>query len=129
MAMAKAEKVSLANELKQMQRGVNNLLQRESTLPEKILGLEELKKQESALKSAYESVKAKQLEAKLNENSIVNNIFILDAPSKPVFVLADLLFKFLGFLYLGVIAGIAAAWVKNYIENKIKLNDMESFAV
>ena len=129
MAMAKAEKVSLANQLKEMEKGVNNLLQKESSLPEKILGLEELQKQESALKAAYESVKAKELEAIMNENSIVNNIFILDAPSKPVFVLTDLLFKFLGFLYLGVIAGIATAWGKDYIENKIKINDMESFAV
>lgn len=129
MAMSKAEKVSLVNQLREMQRGVGNLLKKESTLPERILGLEELQKQESALKAAYENVKIRQLESKIQENSIVNNIFVLDSPSKPAFVLNDLLFKFMGFLYLGVIAGIAAAWIKDYVENRIKDDEMESFAV
>ncbi len=129
MAMAKAEKVSLLKQVSEMEKGVKNLLKKEAALPGKILGLEELKKRESGLKTAYESVKTRQLEAKLNENSIVNNIFVLDAPSKPVFMFTELLFKFFGFIYLGVIAGIAAAWVKNYVENRIKVNEMESFAI
>lgn len=129
MALAKAEKASLVSQLNGMEKGINNLIKREASLPQKIMGLEELQKQESALKNAYESIKTKQLEARLNENSIVNNIFVLDAPSKPSFVFADLLFKLVGFLYLGVIAGIVIAWLKNFLEGRINVNEMESYAV
>jgi len=123
MANAKAEKLSLISQFKEMQNGVKNLVRRENSLPAKIAGLEVLTKQEDALKIAYNSIKSKAIEAQIKETETVDNIFVLSQPSRAVLLLNSIFINFLGFMYLGFIAGILAAWIK---DNTVKETASES---
>jgi len=113
MANARAEKLSLVSQLKEMQKGVQNLIKRENTLPAKIAELEVLRKQEDALKAAYNNIKSKVLDAHIKETETVNNIMVLNQPSEPTLLLSGIFFNFLGILYLGLMVGLLAAWVKD----------------
>ncbi|HSA06888.1 MAG TPA: hypothetical protein P5556_06890 [Candidatus Gastranaerophilales bacterium] len=113
MANAKAEKISLLSQLKEMQRGIKNLVKRENTLPEKIAGLEELQKQEDALKAAYNSIKSKVIDAQIKETETVDNIIVLNNPSEANLELSGILINLIGLVYLGLVAGILAAWLKD----------------
>ena len=118
MARVQAEKISLASQLSRLKRGIDNIKARESLMPDKILGLEELQKQENALITSYNSIKQKQLEARVKENEVVDNIMTLGSPTKPEFQLANILVKFLTFLSFGFIGALGVAWVKEDIEDR-----------
>ena len=117
MARTQAEISSLRAQLASLVSTMSNLKSDESELPNKILNLEELKNQEETLKNIYESFKRKQLDAKFKENGIVDNVFILDYPSKPKRANNDLILSFLGFIYTGALAGILGGWIKENPEN------------
>jgi len=125
MANAEAEKDSLRRQLEEMQRGVQNLIKKENVLPAKIAGLEVLKKQEDALKLAYNSIKSKVIEAQIKETQAVDNIFVLNQPSEPVLLMSTLFINFIGIMYLGLLAGLLAAWLKdtamNYEDSYVNL--------
>jgi len=112
MSKAQTERSSLRAQLASLVDSLNNLKNEESQLPNKILNLVELKNQEETLKNIYDNFKRKQLDAKFKENGIVDNIFVLDSPSKPKRTNNDLLLSFLGFIYTGALAGILGAWIK-----------------
>ena len=115
MANAKAERNSLVSQLKEMQKGVVNLLKKENILPAKIAGLEALRKQEDALRTAYNNIKGKALNAQVKETETVDNIFVLNQPSRGTILLSSIFINFLGIMYLGLIAGILAAWIKDSV--------------
>jgi uncharacterized protein involved in exopolysaccharide biosynthesis len=118
MATVQAEKTSLRAQLATLQSGIEKLKEQESSLPSKVMGLEELQKQEKALAEAYESVKQKQMEANIKENEIVDNIIVLDNPSKPRFIYITLLTRFTGLIGIALLFALAVATLKEDIENK-----------
>ena len=117
MARTQAETSSLRAQLSSLIGTMNTLKNDESELPNKILNLEKLKNQEATLNNIYESFKRKQLDAKFKENGIVDNVFILDYPSKPKRNNNDLLLSFLGFIYTGALAGVLGGWIKENPES------------
>lgn len=118
MARVQAEKSSTKAQLTSLINGIENLSEQESYLPKKVLGLEELQKQESALAIAYENIKQKQLEAIIKENEIVDNIVILNNPSKPKFVYSFLALRFIGLLGISFLVAFAIAIIKEDFENR-----------
>ena len=118
MSRVQAEKNSLIARYITLQRGINQLKSKEGELPGKILGLEELQKQEEALLIAYTNAKQKQMEARIKENQIVDNIFPLNEKISPVFLINRLLMKLIGFAMFGFLGATGIAWVKEDIENK-----------
>jgi len=118
LARAQAEKAALTSQLIAINKGINNLKSKEAKLPSKILGLEELQKEETALIDAYNNIRQKQIEAKIKENEIVDNIVVLNSPSKPTFLFIPLLLKFISFILVGFMASLGIAWVKEDIEDK-----------
>jgi len=112
MSRTEAETTSLRAQLASLTQSLRNLHAREMKLPETIAKIEELYKQEDALKAIYENVKKKQMDAKFKENEIVDNVFILDYPSEPKRYNFDLIIAFVGFIYGGAIIGTMAAWTK-----------------
>ena len=117
MARVQAETTSLRAELASLAGTMANLKNTESELPNKILNLEELTNQEDTLKNIYDSFKRKQLDAKFKENGIVDNVFVLDYPSKPKRTDNALILSFLGFIYTGALAGFLGGWVKENPES------------
>jgi len=120
MAKTQAETHSLRAQLKSLLSSLYSLKSTESQLPNKILSFDELQKQEETLKNIYENVKRKQLEARFKENEIVDNVFVLDYPSKPKRENSDLMASFLGFIYAGALAGFLGGWIKEKPEMKTK---------
>jgi uncharacterized protein involved in exopolysaccharide biosynthesis len=118
MARLQAERTSTRAQLASLNNGIEKLKTQESTLPSKILGLEELQKQEKALASAYENIKQKQIEAKIKESEIVDNIVILDQASPPKYVFIFLLTRFIGLVGITFLLSIATASIKEELENK-----------
>lgn len=118
IARVQAEKTSTAAELSGILRGINELQQQESELPSKVLGLDELQKQERALASAYERIKEKQLESRIKENEIVDNMVILDEPSNPKFIYSFIFMRFIGLIILSLFCAFAISLIKEDIENK-----------
>ncbi len=118
LSRAEAEKVSLLSRLKSLRGGINQFKVQENKFPDKILGLQELEKQEEALSIAYTNAKQKQLEAIIKENEIVDNIFLLDKNTTPVYLFKVIMMKFIGFMLFGLLAGIAIAWVKEDFDDK-----------
>lgn len=118
MSRAEAEKSSLISKLGSLERGINELKSQENTLPQKLLGLQELEKQEEALSTAFTNAKQKQMESRIKENEIVDNIFLLDKNTPPVFLLNIILVKFLGFMTFGLFIGVGMAWIKEDMDDK-----------
>ena len=117
-ALTQAEMVSLQSQWKALRKTIYSLKKRERMLPKAQMGLDELKKLEDALADAYKSIKEKQLEAVIRENEIIDNIIILSHPSKAVSLKILLLTKFLGFMLLGALLGLAMAYIKQALEDK-----------
>ncbi|EKE03191.1 MAG: capsular exopolysaccharide family [uncultured bacterium] len=118
LARVQAERISSIAKLRGIQKGVSNLSQAESKLPAKVLGLEELQKQESALATAYNNAKQAQLEARIRENEVIDNIIVLTKSSNPKFMLITLLIRFFGFIAFGLMGAFGLAWIKEEIEDK-----------
>ena len=118
MAKVQAERVSVRSELDSILKGVQNFDEHQTSLPSKVLGLEELQKQEKALATAYENIKQKQLEATIQENEVVDNIVILDQPSPPKFILSFIVIRFLGIISVALLFSFAIAVIKEDMENK-----------
>ncbi|MEB3245372.1 MAG: Wzz/FepE/Etk N-terminal domain-containing protein [Vampirovibrionales bacterium] len=118
LAQAEAETVALKARLSSLQGGVNDMRNKESEIPLKQMGLDELLKKEDALKAAYESVKKKQLEAQIKERVLIDNIVILQRPSSAALELKPLLVQLLGFLAFGLFLGFGGAWVKEGIQDQ-----------
>ena len=118
MSRVQAEKTSVAAKYNALLDGINQLKDKENKLPEKILGLEELQMQENALSLAYSNGRQKQMEAKIKENEIVDNIFSLEQKYSAGFLIKTIIMKFIGFLMLGFFISLGIAWVKEDIEDK-----------
>ena len=118
MAVAQAEAVSLNSQIKALDKGIAQIASEEAKLPVKQLGFEDLKKQEEAFSDAYKNVKEKQLEAKIKENEVVDNLIPLNSATKPLPISTIVLTKLLGFLAVGALLGLCYAYLKQGIENK-----------
>ncbi len=118
LARTQADKISYEAQAKTLEEGIRNLRQKESVLPEKLMVLKGLQKQESTLAEAYSNIKSKQIEATIKESQIVDNMVILNKPSRPTCSIIPLLIKFVGFLTIGLLGGVAIAWVKEDIDDK-----------
>jgi|GEM_PF-1520877 len=118
MSRVQAEKRSLLARYQTLQRGISELKSKEDELPGKILGLEELQKQENALSVAFLNAKQKQMEAHIKENEIVDNVFQLNQKSSPVYLINRILMKLFGFIMFGFLGSMGIAWVKEDIEDK-----------
>lgn len=118
LARTQADNVSLRSQYSTLTKGIGNIISQENQLPDKLLGLEELSKEEEALTTAYNNTKQKQLEARIKENQIVDNIYILNQPSEPKFQIIQLLAKFFGFVMMGFLAAFSIALIKEEIEDR-----------
>lgn len=118
ISKSEAERTALKAQELTLNNGISELLRQEKTLPQKDYGLEELKKEEAALLTAYTNVKEKQLEATILENQIVDNIVVLGGASVKSNALKTIMIKLLGFLVLGILGGLTCAWIKEEIEDK-----------
>lgn len=125
-AKAQADKRALKSQLQTLMSNANILAKKEYQIPKKVFGLQKLEKQEEALSDAYTIAKQKQLEAKIKENQIVDNIVPLGDPTKPTFSLSNLLMKFVGFLMTSLVLSLGVAWIKEEIDDKWEsVDDLE----
>jgi uncharacterized protein involved in exopolysaccharide biosynthesis/Mrp family chromosome partitioning ATPase len=113
-----AERTALSAQLGTIKEGINQLKSEESKLAGKDFGLDELRKEEEALLTAYTSVKEKQLEATILENQIIDNIVVLGGSAVQSNALSSIIGKLIGFLALGFLGSLAFAWIKEEIEDK-----------
>jgi polysaccharide biosynthesis transport protein len=118
LVRAQADHIAHRSELRMIENGINSLVQRENTIPGKKQGLDELTKKEQSLAAAYDSTLQKDLETKIKENQIDDNIVILDSPTKGDFVQNDALLKAILMLFFGVFGGFAIGWLKDFIEDR-----------
>lgn len=119
LARVQAESLSMRAQLKALNRGIGNLRGQEARLPGKKMGLDDLTKQESALALAYEAVKRKQMEAKIKEGDVVDNIFPLGMTKSPASTAIKVLFvKFVSFMMLGLLGALGFVYIKEDIEDK-----------
>ncbi|MEW5818904.1 MAG: hypothetical protein AB1782_01820 [Cyanobacteriota bacterium] len=118
MALIQAEKTSTKAQLMSLRSGIEELIVQETNLPTKLMGLEGLQKEEAALAIAYENIKQKQLEARIKESEIVDNIVLINYPSDPKLVITILAMKFVGLIGMVLLLSFAVAIVKEDIENK-----------
>jgi len=126
LALTQAERVSLWTQWKSLRKCIYGLKKKERMLPKAQMELDELKKLEDALAGAYKSIKEKQLEAKIRESEIIDNIIILSHPLKAKSLKILILTRFLGFMLLGVLLGLAIAYIKQAFEDKwIDMAEME----
>lgn len=117
-ALTQAEMVSLQAQWKTLINGIHDLKKRERLLPKAKMGLDEFEKLEDALADAYKSIKEKQLEAKIRESEIIDNIIILSHPSKAASLTILIITRCLGFMLLGTLLSLAIAYIKQAIEDK-----------
>jgi len=117
-ALTQAEMVSLQSQWKALRKTIYSLKKRERMLPKAQMGLDELNKLEEALAGAYKNIKEKQLEASIRESEIIDNIIILSHPSKAASLKILLFTRFLGFMLLGALLGLAIAYIKQAMEDK-----------
>lgn len=117
-ALTHVEMLSQQEMLKTLQQGIEDMHKEEEDLHEKQIGLANLQKQEQAFAAAYQNIKAKQLEAQIKENEIVNNMLTLKSPTSASLFQLGLLTRLLGFLILGALAGLGVAYIKQGVEDK-----------
>jgi uncharacterized protein involved in exopolysaccharide biosynthesis/Mrp family chromosome partitioning ATPase len=117
-ALTQAEMVALQAQFRTLKASVMQLKSKEGKLPKAQLGLDEIEKIEDALAGAYKNIKEKQLEATIKENEIIDNIIILSHPSRASSLKLFLVTRFLGFLLLGGLLGLAIAYAKQALEDK-----------
>ncbi len=118
LARTQADKTSYEAQAKTLESGIKNLRKKERELPAKLMVLKSLQKQENTLAAAYSSIKSKQIEATIKESQIVDNMVILNNPSRPSCSMMPLLMKLVGFLLMGFLGGVALAWIKEDIDDK-----------
>ncbi|MEI7473789.1 MAG: hypothetical protein WCK67_03335 [bacterium] len=118
MSRSESEKMALSAQLSTLKAGIDQLKGEEKQLAGKDFGLDELRKVESALLTAYTNVKEKQLEATILENEIIDNVVILGGASIHSNSITSIFGKLLGFLTLGFLGSLAFAWIKEEIEDK-----------
>lgn len=117
-ALVHVERLSQEVMLKSLEEGIQEILEKEKQTHIKRIGLDSLQKQEMAFATAYQNIKAKQLEAKIKENEIVNNILTLKSPTDASLIQLGILTKLVGFLLFGSLAGLGIAYIKQGIEDK-----------
>lgn len=120
MAVVESNVIAAKAQLSSLNKSVGTLNKDESDVESKKLKLMEMLKEEDALSLAYAKIKEKQLEAKIKENQVVDNISTLGSPDTPKFLLTNLLIKFVGFLLLGILGSLGLAWVLEEIEDNWK---------
>lgn len=118
LARVQADAISLKAQYEALQQGIDLLKKQESSIPAKKLELDELEKKELALATAYDSIKKKQMEAKIHENAIVDNIIVLKGPSQGKLDLKGLVLVCFGFVAFGLFSGMGLAWVKESIHDE-----------
>jgi uncharacterized protein involved in exopolysaccharide biosynthesis len=118
LARVQADAISLKAQYAALQQGIELLKKQESSIPAKKLELDELEKKELALATAYDSIKKKQMEARIHENAIVDNIIVLKGPSQGKPDLKDLVLVCFGFMTSGLLAGMSIAWIKESIHDE-----------
>ncbi len=126
VARVQAERVSLKAQSVSLEQGIKNLDTKIALLPSKKLGLEELQKQEKALADAYSRIKQKQMEAKIKENQIMDNIIVLSPPSSPSALTTSIVSKFICFILLGFFGAICFIWIKEDLNDRwVDSNEIE----
>jgi uncharacterized protein involved in exopolysaccharide biosynthesis len=118
LAKAQAELVSLQSQKSAIASGVGNLRAKTLLLPNKELGLKELEKKESSLLFAYEALRGKQLEARIKDEAVIDNLVVLSAPSEGTLDITGLVLDLAGWLLLFAGLAVASAWVKDSITNR-----------
>lgn len=118
ISSSEAERIALTAQLGALNGGINQLKTEETQMAGKDFGLDELRKEEEALLTAYTSVKEKQLEATILENQIIDNIVVLGGSAVQSNAVMSILGKLIGFLALGFLGSLALAWIKEEIEDK-----------
>ncbi len=126
-AITQAEMVSMQTQLETLQESIKELKEREHQLPAIQIGLDKLIKDELALASAYQNIKQKQLEANMKESEVIDNLVVLNQPSKGEPLSFFLLTRFIGFILLGGLIGLVVAYVKQGLEDKwLSINEMKT---
>ncbi len=124
--MTQAEMVSLESQKKTLEKGIIELKGKEKELPVIQLGLDELIKLETALAIAFQRIKEKQLEAKIKESEIIDNIIVIKNPSQASSSKIYIITRFLGFILLGALLGLGAGYLKQAYEDKwIDIEEMK----
>jgi polysaccharide biosynthesis transport protein len=118
LARAQSERVGLQARINALQGGINNLRNQESGIPAKRTSLEDLLKQEDALKTAYSGMKRALLETEIKGRSVVDNLVVLSAPNQAEWQAKDLAMLILGFLLLGTLLGLSTAWLKDRMQDR-----------
>ncbi len=118
MARMQAESVSTSAQLKTLEEGISTMQAKENALPQKQQGLDVLLKQETALMNAYQQVSAKQMEAHLKQDMVMDNIVVLSSPGSVSWAFLDYFVKIFALLVLSTLGSLAIAWIRYDMEDK-----------
>jgi polysaccharide biosynthesis transport protein len=115
LVRAQADHLAHESELQVIQQGIRLLSSQENTIPAKQQGLEELTKKERSLAIAFDSMMQKQIEARIKESQVDDNLFVLNTPTQGKLLLNEALSKGLLILLAGLVGGFLGGWLKTYI--------------
>jgi uncharacterized protein involved in exopolysaccharide biosynthesis/Mrp family chromosome partitioning ATPase len=118
MALARVEQKALTAKKNDLLKGINHLKGFEASIPEKQRYLDELLKQEDVLKNAYAKLSDSSMESILKDKGLMDNLFILSAPSEGKAKKSELYLNLFGFLLFGTFLGLATAWTKEKIQDR-----------
>jgi succinoglycan biosynthesis transport protein ExoP len=126
LVRAQADQIAHRSELRMIENAIQEIVKRENSIPAKKQGLDELTKTEQSLAIAYASTKEKDLEARIQQSQVDDNIVILSLPSKARLIPTDALLKAILMLFVGALGGYSIGWMKDFIEDRWKdVNDIE----
>jgi uncharacterized protein involved in exopolysaccharide biosynthesis/cellulose biosynthesis protein BcsQ len=126
LVRAQADQIAHHSELRMLENGIQELVARENSIPGKKQGLDVLTKTEESLSIAYASTKQKDMEARMKESQIDDNIVILSVPSQARMISTDALLRAVLMLFFGAVGGFAIGWAKDFIEDSWQdANDIE----
>jgi len=118
LAQAEVEQRSLIARKESLKEGLADFVQNELEIPEKSRYLDELQKEEQALKDAYQALKSSSIESHIKDSSLIDNLYVLNPASPGSLQKKDLLLNLFGILLFGLSIGSLIAYSKNVYQDK-----------
>ena len=118
LATAKIQQKALQARRAELLNGIDRVQNNELSIPEKQRVLNELTKEEEALKTAYAQLKSSAMESRIKDETLIDNLFVLSAPSAASLVKKELAIQLFGLLLFGLFLGALAAYIKDTLQDQ-----------
>lgn len=117
-AQMQSDYIGLLGEKQSLEESIKNNERQQAKIPEKKLALDNLKQEENNLSNAFDELRKKQMEAKIQEAESISNFSVIDEPTlpnSPAFPdkIHTLLFAFLAGGMLSILASISKTLIED----------------